>query len=131
MYAKDKQKKLIWTKPVEFADALTADHTILNEDDESRAEDQVALIITDRAAGWEQGYPSKGHTAVETVQGFQQFLGTLEPQNVYTDNSFEFIKAMKDLGFPHDTSTPYRPQTNCVAERAVRRVKEGTSCTLA
>ena len=37
---------------------------------------------------------------------------------------------MKDLNFLHDTSTPYRPETNGVAERAVRRVKAGTACTL-
>ena len=62
-------------KPVEFADAVTADHTIINEEDQSRAEDQVALVITDRATGWEQGYPSKGHTAEETIRAFQHFLG--------------------------------------------------------
>jgi len=49
---------------------------------------------------------------------------------VYTDNSKEFEKAMEDLQVPHDTSTPYRPQTNGVADRAVRRVKEGTSAAL-
>ena len=37
---------------------------------------------------------------------------------------------MKELGFPYDTSTPHRPQTNGVAERAVRRIKEGTSRAL-
>ena len=30
----------------------------------------------------------------------------------------------------HDTCTPYTPATNGVAERAVRRVKEGTSASL-
>ena len=30
----------------------------------------------------------------------------------------------------HDTSTPHRSETNGVVERAIRRVKEGTSCTL-
>ena len=50
---------------------------------------------------------------------------------MYTDNSKEFLKALDELEFSHDTSTPYRPQTNGVAERAVRRVKEGTACALA
>ena len=39
---------------------------------------------------------------------------------------------MKDLKWSHchDASRPYRPETNGVAERAVRKVKEGTSCLL-
>ena len=48
----------------------------------------------------------------------------------YSDNSEEIDKALKELDIPHDTSKPHRPQTNAVAERAVRRVKEGTSVTL-
>ena len=42
----------------------------------------------------------------------------------------EYIKALADLNWCHDTSTPHRPQTNGVAERCVRRSKEGTSTTL-
>ena len=41
-----------------------------------------------------------------------------------------FKKALGDLGWCHDISTPYRPHTNGVAERAARRVKEGTYCSL-
>ena len=37
---------------------------------------------------------------------------------------------MEELNWCHDTSTPYRPETNGIAECAVRRVKEGTSTTL-
>ena len=37
---------------------------------------------------------------------------------------------MEELSWTHDTSTPYRPETNGVAERAVTRVKEGTSAAL-
>ena len=52
------------------------------------------------------------------------------PKHVYVDNAPEFIKAMEELRWNHDTSAPHRPETNGVAERAVRRVKEGTSATL-
>ena len=53
-----------------------------------------------------------------------------DPGYAYTDGSKEFKKALEDLGWCHDTSTRYRPQTNGAVERAVRRVKEGTSCAL-
>ena len=42
----------------------------------------------------------------------------------------EFGKACEDLSWNHCTSTPHRPETNGIAERAVRRVKEGTSAVL-
>ena len=53
-----------------------------------------------------------------------------EPGVVYTDNSLEFGKACEDLSWNHCTSTPHRSETNVIAERAVRRVKEGTSAVL-
>ena len=42
----------------------------------------------------------------------------------------EFGKACEDLSWNHCTSTPHRSETNGVAERAVRRVKEGASAVL-
>ena len=42
----------------------------------------------------------------------------------------EFGKACEDLSWNHCTSTPHRSETNGIAERAVRRVKEGTSIVL-
>ena len=42
----------------------------------------------------------------------------------------EFGKACEDLSLNHCTSTPHRSETNGIAERAVRRVKEGTSAVL-
>ena len=59
---------------------------------------------------------------------------TLEPDRkpkvIYTDNSSEFGKACEDLSWNHCTSTPHRSETNGIAERAVRRVKESTSAVL-
>ena len=49
------------------------------------------------------------------------------PKVVYTDNSLELRKPCEYLSWNHRTSTPHRSETNGIAERAVRRVKECTS----
>ena len=55
----------------------------------------------------------------------------LEPtRKPKADNSLEFGKASEDLSWNHCTSTPHRSETNGIAERAVRRVKEETSALL-
>ena len=80
---------------------------------------------------WLQAYASKTKNAHDTLKGFQSFIGPqTKAPHAYTDGSAEFEKALDELQISHDISTPYRPQTNGVAERAVRRVKEGTACTL-
>ena len=53
-----------------------------------------------------------------------------KPKVIYTGNSLEFGKACEDLSWNHCTSTPHRSETHGIAERAVRRVKEGTSAVL-
>ena len=53
-----------------------------------------------------------------------------KPEVIDTDNSLEFGKACEDLSWNHCTSTPHRSETNGIAERAVRRGKEGTSVVL-
>ena len=118
-------------EPVKFADAITADTAILNEDNSSRDHDMVANIIQDKATQWLQAYPAESKSAENCKIAFQRFVGPgIEAKNTYTDNSKELAKALKDLGWPQDTSTSHRPETNGQVERAVRRVKEGTSCTL-
>ena len=44
-----------------------------------------------------------------------------------TIHSLEFGKSCEDLSWNHRTSTPHRPETNGITERAVRRAKEGSS----
>ena len=53
-----------------------------------------------------------------------------KPDKIMMDNSKEFVKAWKDLQWNHDTSTPHRSETNGVAERTFRRVKEGPTVAL-
>ena len=55
---------------------------------------------------------------------------TRKPKVSYTDNSLELGKSCEELSWNPCTSTPYRSETNGIAERAVRRVKEGTSAVL-
>ena len=43
---------------------------------------------------------------------------------------WNFGKSCEDLSWNRCTSTPHRSETNGIAERAVRRVKEGTSAVL-
>ena len=55
---------------------------------------------------------------------------SLKQKVICTDNSSEFGKSCEELSWNHRTSTPHRSETNGNAERAVRRVKEGTSAAL-
>ena len=55
---------------------------------------------------------------------------TRKPKVIYTDNSLEFGKSCEDLSWNRCTSTPHRSESNGIAERAVRRIKEGTSAVL-
>ena len=66
-----------------------------------------------------------------TQRSLQKFLEPeRKPKVINTDNSLEFGKACEDLSWNHCAFTPHRSETNEIAERAVRRVKEGTSVLL-
>ena len=87
-------------------------------------------MVQDLVTQWIQAYPCKTKISPETQRSFQKFLETeRKPKVIYTDNSFEG-KACEDLSWNHCTSTPHRSETNGIAERAVRRVKEDTSAVL-
>ena len=93
--------------------------------------------ITDMQS-WCRTWPLNGskhirakHKLQETQRSLQKFLEPKgKPQVIYTDTSSEFGKVCEDLSWNHCTSTPYRAETNGIAERAVRRVEEGTSAVL-
>ena len=73
----------------------------------------------------------KQKTSQETQKSLMKFLEpTRKPKVIFTDNSLEFGKSCEELSWNHCTSTPHRSETNGIAERTVRRVKEGTSAVL-
>ena len=112
-------------------DWITADHKILSEGCESRHSHRYAVVVQDLATQWLQSNPCKTKTFQETWKSQQKFLEpTRKPKVVYTDNFMEFGKACEELSWNHCTSTPYRSETNGIAERAVRWIKEGTPAVL-
>ena len=114
-----------------FGDLITADHKIVSEGCESRNNHRHAVVVQDLATQWIQSYLCKTKTSQETQKSLQKFLEpNRKPKVLYNDNSLEFGKACEDLSGNHCTSTPHRSETNGIAERAVRRVKEGTSAVL-
>ena len=114
-----------------FGDLITADLKVLSDNCESRNNHRYAVVVQDLATQWIQAYPCKTKTSQETQRSLQKFLEpNRNPKVIYTDNSLEFGKAQEDLSWNHCTSTPHRSETNGIAERALRRVKEGTSAVL-
>ena len=114
-----------------FGDLITADHKVFSDNCESRNNHRYAIVVQDLATQWIQAYPCKTKTSQETQRSLQKFLEPDgKPKVMYTDNSLEFGKACEDFSWNHCTSTPHRSETHGNAERAVRRVKEGTSAVL-
>ena len=112
-------------------DLITADHKVLSDNCESRNNHRYAVVVQDLATQWIQAYPCKTKTSQETQRRLQKFLEReRKPKVIYTDNSLEFGKSCEDLSWNHCTSTPHRSETNVISERAVHRVKEGTSAVL-
>ena len=59
----------------------------------------------------------------------QHFAGPKDKiQSFYCDNAPELVSSARGLGWRISTATTGMPQTNSVAESAVRRTKEGAGC---
>ena len=114
-----------------FGDLITADHKVLNEGCESRNNHLYVVVVQDLATQWIHSYPCETKTSQDTEMNLKKFLEpTREPTVIYTDKSLEFDKACEDFSWNHCTSTPHRWETLEIAERAVPRIKEGTSAAL-
>ena len=105
---------------------MTAVHKV-TEDFESRSNHRYAVVVQDLATQRLQSYPCKSNFPQGTGKSSRKFLEPSEKLNVInTDNSLEFGKAYEELSWNHCKSTPHRSETNGIADRAVRRIKEGT-----
>ena len=95
--------------------------------------DVIHLTITS-SLSWYKILFLTGFNRIRVKRNLRMRRKFLEPSHrpkvVYTDNLMGFGKACEGLSWNHRTSTPHRSETNGIAERAVRRVKEGTSAVL-
>ena len=117
--------------PTEFGGCITADHIIVHMRGESVPGAKVTLVAQDQYTQMLGSFPSASKSADQTIKGLQSFVGKSdECQEFYTDGSPELANAATHLRWRHTVATPFRPQTNGVAESAVRRVIEGTRACL-
>ena len=102
-----------------FGDLITADHKVLSEGGESRNNHRYAVVVQDLATHWIQSYPCK-------TKCRKFFEPSQEPMVIFTVNFAEFGKACEEWSWNHKTSTHHGSETNGIAERVVRRMKEGS-----
>ena len=105
---------------------------ILREGNESRKNHRYVVVVQDLATQWLQSFPLYTKTSQETQKSPIKFLEPDEETKSHLQWQFLQIygKFCEELSWNHCTSTLHRSETNGIAERAVRRVKEGTSAVL-
>ena len=111
---------------------LTADHFVTKDDfDQSIDGDKAGIVIKCRGSKWIDIYPTKGKSSVEAEAAFADFEGPWKTvQYFYSDDAPELLSAARARGWTQGTATPGRPETNGIAENAVRQVLEGTRTAL-
>ena len=86
---------------------------------------KAALVIYDRACNWPECYPKATKSYGDTLEAMRHFQGPDDKvKPFYSDNAPELRKAAKRMKWRMPTSTPGEPQSNGLAERIVRLVKE-------
>ena len=115
-----------------FGDTNPADHEVLSEENESRSQHHDAVEVQDFVSYWISKLPNEEQYRVRYDGLFAKMRAARSEIWYYshTFDSLKFIRACEDFSWNEDKSTPYRSETNGIAENAVRRVQEGISALL-
>ena len=90
--------------------------TVLNEENEARAQHRCTVVVQDHYSYWFQRYPPKNDTAQETMICLQKLVPPgQKPGTMHRDNSPTFIRACEDLCWNHNKPTPHRSETHGIA----------------
>ena len=111
---------------------LTIDHGQVPLGQEGRQAEKYAVVIKDVYTEFTIGEPVCRKSADDTVHSIQTMCGPCKygHMTIYSDDSPEIASACHRMQVMHNTAQPFRPETNGIAEQAVRRIKEGTASLL-
>ena len=115
----------------QFGDLITADHKVFNEEGESRNNHLYAVVARScHSVGSILSVQNKNFSG--DGQEFKKvFLEPSQSQKSFTQTiHWSLENSVKNYHGTSRTSTPHRSETNGIADRAVRRGKEGTSAVL-
>ena len=117
-------------KAEQFGDLITADYKIISEESESRYNHRDALVVLDLATQWLDSYPCQTKTSQETQKSQMKFLEpTRKPKVIYSDSSLDLASLARNY-FWIIVRQHHTDLKQLRLQRAVRRVKEGTSAVL-
>nr|XP_037275799.1 uncharacterized protein K02A2.6-like [Rhipicephalus microplus] len=94
-------------------------------------EGHMIFVLVDAETKWIKAVPLKTATAATTVDTLRCIFARFGiPRTVVSDNGPQFTSAetarfFRENGVRHVTTAPYYPQSNGLAERAIRTIKEG------
>ncbi len=89
------------------------------------------LVIVDAHSKWLDAHIMPNITTTKTIEILRRVFSTHGiPQKIVTDNGPSFVSAefeefLGSNGIKHNTSAPYHPSTNGLAERGVQTLKKG------
>ena len=102
-------------KPEQWGWCITCDHIVSQKDNMlGITGSRDCLTIKDLWSKLKHCYPTEDKSTEETVRCMKHFIGDRKVRRVYSDNSGEIGKALKELGIMPETSQPGRHENNAI-----------------